>query len=250
MLLKTSQKRSHYWRALLLVAFSFLYSASVLADDMGSGIAAYKNGQFNRAWQILKPLADLGVKEAQRRIGVMYRHGLGVKKNDQAAIKWYRRAAEQGHIRAQNSLGIMYRFGLGVKRNPAEGSKWLLAAAKQGDSKAQENIADMYLKGVGVERDNKEAAKWFTFAAKQGQRKAQLSIGLMTLAGRGVKKSEIKGMEWVQMAAKNGSMKAANALAKAYAEGLFGMNINIEKAKHWYKRAEQAASVSGLKYDQ
>lgn len=88
------------------------------------GMASYRAGDYQTAFQILKPLAEQGNMEAQRRLGIMYRHGKGVAQNDELALKWYRRAAQQGHVLAQNSLGIMYRFGLGVKKNPKQALYW------------------------------------------------------------------------------------------------------------------------------
>ena len=221
------------------------------ADDsaprLQQGLQAYEAKNYPLAWHYLLPLAEKGEPEAQRHIGIMYRHGLGVAKNDAEAIKWYRKAAEQGHVKAQNSLGIMYQFGLGVERDPAEGAKWLLAAAKQGHAKSQENIGLAYLDGNGVEQNDKSAAQWLTRAANQGQMRAQLTLGLLTLAGRGVPESNVQennvqennaqGMRWIEQAAAHGSQQAALALAKAYEQGLYGKRKDAQQARYWYQRA-------------
>jgi TPR repeat protein len=39
---------------------------------------------------------------------MMYDNGEGVLQDDKEAIKWYQKAAEQGHASAQFSLGVMY----------------------------------------------------------------------------------------------------------------------------------------------
>jgi len=41
--------------------------------------------------------ANKGNSAAQNNIGVMYEKGLGVPKNNVKALKWYRKAAEQGN---------------------------------------------------------------------------------------------------------------------------------------------------------
>ena len=46
----------------------------------------------------------------------MYSSGLGVRQDRVEAVRWYRRAAEQGSAQAQNNLGIMYDEGRGVRR--------------------------------------------------------------------------------------------------------------------------------------
>ena len=47
-----------------------------------------------------------------------------------------RAAAEQGHVRAQSSLGVMYYQGEGVQQAYTEAVKWFRRAAEQGDAAA------------------------------------------------------------------------------------------------------------------
>ena len=46
----------------------------------------------------------------------MYDEGRGVPENDTEAVKWYRKAAEQGDASAQYNLGVMYANGWGRSR--------------------------------------------------------------------------------------------------------------------------------------
>jgi TPR repeat protein len=45
-----------------------------------------------------------GDAEAQFDLGWRYAYGYGVKQDDAEAVKWYRKAAEQGHAEAANNL--------------------------------------------------------------------------------------------------------------------------------------------------
>ena len=54
-----------------------------------------------------------------------------VAKNYAEAVKWYRKAAEQGLADAQNNLGRCYFLGDGVPKDYVEGYKWLLLAVAQ-----------------------------------------------------------------------------------------------------------------------
>jgi len=47
------------------------------------------------------------------------------------AMKWYRRAAEQGYALAQNNLGGIYANGLGVRQNNVQAYMWATLAASQ-----------------------------------------------------------------------------------------------------------------------
>jgi TPR repeat protein len=40
-----------------------------------------------------------------------------VKSRPREALKWYRKAIDQGNVGAQNNLGLMYQFGHGVPRD-------------------------------------------------------------------------------------------------------------------------------------
>jgi len=42
-------------------------------------------------------LAQDGQRGAQRMIGVMFCHGLGVKQNDHKAVEWYQKAGVDYH---------------------------------------------------------------------------------------------------------------------------------------------------------
>jgi TPR repeat protein len=84
------------------------------------------------------------------------------------AVKWYRKAAEQGNAQAQDYLAIMYGQGKGVPQDYAEAIQWFKRAAEQGNADAQGNLGWMYGEGNGVPVDYVEAYKWFNLAAAQG----------------------------------------------------------------------------------
>lgn len=54
----------------------------------------------------------------------------------EAAVKWYKRAAEQGHASAQYNLGEMYFKGQGVTQDYTRAYMWWEIAASQGDENA------------------------------------------------------------------------------------------------------------------
>jgi TPR repeat protein len=49
----------------------------------------------------------------------MYDEGRGVPQDDAEAVRWYRKAAEQGDAEAQGKLGVMYANGRGVPNDDA-----------------------------------------------------------------------------------------------------------------------------------
>jgi len=71
--------------------------------------------------------------------------------------RWFRAAAEQGDPYAQFNLGLLYKKGDGVARDDALAATWLRLAAKQGLAFAQNHLGAMYYNGRGVEQDDHEA---------------------------------------------------------------------------------------------
>ena len=68
---------------------------------------AYLRKDYAVAFAGFRPLAALGDPAAQFILGIMYDFGNGVPENDTEAIRWYRRAAEQGNAKAQGMLERM-----------------------------------------------------------------------------------------------------------------------------------------------
>jgi uncharacterized protein len=95
-----------------------------------------------------------------------------VPKNYAEAVKWYRKAADQGFALAQYHLGRMYYIGNGVPKNDAEAVRWFRLAADQGNARAQYVLGLIYAFGKGVPQDYVSAHMWFNLAAAQGYQDA------------------------------------------------------------------------------
>jgi hypothetical protein len=98
--------------------------------------------------------------------------GHGVTQDYKAAVKWFRKYAEQGHPMAQNDLGVMYLKGKGVTQDYKAAVKWFRKSAEQGHADAQNNLGGMYAKGHGVIQDNVYAHMWWNIAASNGNQGA------------------------------------------------------------------------------
>jgi uncharacterized protein len=122
--------------------------------------------------------------------------------------------AETGDARAQFDIGFMHAFGWGVPRDPAEAMKWYRKAADQGLQVAQHFLGIAYANGEGVRPDNAEAARWFARAAAQGFSQSQYMLGIMTVDGRGVPTDLVQGYAYIVMAGKGGVRSAARVVQK------------------------------------
>ena len=70
------------------------------------GLDAYNNEDYDKALNILSPLAEEGNLEAQNTLGLINDEGSGVNQDYKEAVKWYRLAAEQGDAYGQFNLGL------------------------------------------------------------------------------------------------------------------------------------------------
>lgn len=81
--------------------------------------------------------------DGQFSLGVMYAQGRGVSENDFEAVRWYRKAAEQGDAGdagAQANLGSMYAMGDGVPKDMLMAYVWWSLAKAKEESSAIKNI--------------------------------------------------------------------------------------------------------------
>ena len=169
-------------------------------------------------------------------VGFAYFTGYGVTENAAEAVKWFRKAAEQGDATAQYNLGCCYANGEGVAKDPAEAVKWFLMGAEQGDTGSQCGLGWCYDNGAGVPKDSAEAVKWFLKAAEQGDATAQYNLGCCYANGAGVPKDSAEALKWFRKAAEQGNINAQNELARFYSSG---MSENLEEAAKWLRKAAE-----------
>ena len=72
------------------------------------------------------------------KLGFMYVAGEGIPQDSVEALKWFRRAANQGEANAQCFLGLMYFEGRGVPQDFVSAHMWLNFAAASGIEDAAE----------------------------------------------------------------------------------------------------------------
>jgi TPR repeat protein len=77
------------------------------------GVAAYGKHDYALALKEIAPLARAGDAAAAYLMGAMYYTGRGLAQDQEQAVAWFRKAAEQGHPDAQYALGLMYRYHVG-----------------------------------------------------------------------------------------------------------------------------------------
>ena len=186
----------------------------------------------------VRKAAEQGFARAQYDLGLMYQFGRGVERSNEKAVEWYLKAAEQGYADAQYHLGVMYENGIGVEQSYEKAAGWYLKAAEQGYADAQYHLGYMYYYGFGVEESYEKAAEWYLKAAEQGYASAQNNLGFMYQNGTVVAQSDEKAVEWYRKAAEQGDAIAQDNLGFMYQNGT-GVAQSDEKAVEWYRKAAE-----------
>ena len=186
-------------RIITLVAVLFYATiSSAFAGPFDDALAAYKNHEWAKAFELLKPLAELDNSQtavAQLQLAHLYERGNGTPKDLAAAAKWFRKSAERGNVTAEAHLGRLYLLGTGVPKDAAQTARWSMKAASQGNAIGQANLGYMAL-----DSDPAGAASWFKKAADQGDASAMLALAVQYEQGRGVAKDLVQARKWYALA--------------------------------------------------
>jgi len=153
----------------------------------------------------LKAKAKSGDAVALYNLGSFYdnKESKGKRKtrDNQQAVYWYTKAAEQGLANAQFDLGRMYVTGKGVTQDVELGVAWQLKAAEQGLANAQFAIGKRYFLGVGLVQDHQQAQLMILKAAEQGLVGAQSQLGMIYFQGNeGIPRDLVQAHKWFNIA--------------------------------------------------
>lgn len=191
-------------RLIALLLMSLGLSLPVLADEeapaFDSGDVLNWLGDVGtrgsaEAQYVLVDMAIQGDPRAQYTLGKMYSEGIGVFRDPEQAVKWFRRAAAQGHVGALSSLQLM---------------------AEQDDAAASLALGELYRAGAGVEQDDFKALRHFRSAAAQEQPEALYALGRMHRLGAAVARDEIGAVALYRQAAERGMLAVGRALGGAH----------------------------------
>ena len=144
---------------------------------IAEGDAAYKAGDYKKAFKSYSIAAGTGDPEAQYKLGYnCCIKGRGTKVNMQEGMTLLVQSAENGYTKAQLDLAACYCEGYGVKHDWKEAVKWFRKAAEKNSENAQMNLGICYEQGYGVEKNIQTAKMWYGKAAKNGNKDAAESL--------------------------------------------------------------------------
>lgn len=237
---------------------------------------AFQRGLYITALNLALPRARDGDAAAQTLAAEILSRGLGVRRDEAEAAKWYQSAAEQNVPEAQFQYALMLLDGRYVGKDADQAFALMEEAANSGNRYAQFNFAQLLLDRARSGDDEKRAGEYFEQAARSGLPDAQFAMAQLHANGSGGRKQDLAvarrwlelaaranfdtaqveygtwlvegrggppdaptGFQWVQRAAQSGNVAAQSRLAKLHYLGL-GTDPDAELAAAWYILARRA----------
>jgi len=108
---------------------------------------------------------------ASAKLGYFYHIGIGVKKNINTAISFYKIAVKKGNVMAINNLAVCYQKEESVKDINLAIHFYKLAIEK-GNAIAMKNLGICYESGIGVEKHINTAMRLYSMAFEKGNEEA------------------------------------------------------------------------------
>ena len=235
--------------------FQYAYSFLSSEDPQGGKNSSARPSEAAKWYQ---KAADQQVPEAQYYLGVAYKNGKGLPKDDTLAMKWLLAADSNGCKLADDDLGVLqylgdcFSYGRGVEVDAAKAVGMYLKAAENGDTKSQLALGKCYYDGTGLEKNDSKSFAWYQRAAEQGDCDAIMALGAFYASGIVVDKNEKEALKWFQKAADADFPAGAYWVAVCYANGT-GVTADQKESLKWcLKAAEQglpmAQFVAGATY--
>ena len=242
---------------------------------------AYQRGLYLTALALAEPLANLGDPAAQTLLGEIYSRGLGVKRDEKEAARWYEAAAKAGSAEGQFRYALLlldgrsvpqdlakardlmklaadagiplaaYNFGqMLIQASPtggfAEARPYFEMSAKAGVADSQYAMSQLYAYGRGIAApDLPTARRWLLAAATNGHDTAQIELGIWLINGKGGPSSAGDGARWLRRAAGHGNPIAMNRIAHLYKDGI-GVVADKAEAAKWSVLAKRADNTDAV----
>ena len=199
--------------------------------------------------------ANAGYARAQAAVAALIDRGAvpeGLTGDDQSALAWMTKAANQGDDEAQYQLGQYYESGRYADRDVAQAVQWYGKAADKGNIRATVALADLYMDGNQVQRDTDRALELYRKAAYADDEKAEVALGAAYYDGKVAGKDYGQAAKYYEMATHHCNHAAQFRLGFLYQTGQ-GVGHDDGKAAELYgqsaKWQSSAAYNLGVMYE-
>ena len=109
-----------------IIALGLLSLSSMsFSGDFYDAYEAATSEEYTKAAKLWHSLALKGNADAQFNLAMVYHSGAAGPLNEKEAVKWYKKAADNGQIQAQEYLAVGYREGwFGLEKDLTKAEYW------------------------------------------------------------------------------------------------------------------------------
>jgi len=159
-------------RAFVLSILFFITSSAfflklVFASDYEKAFRALNKGDYEKAAYFLSFYASNGDAIAQYNMGLLYRDGLGVEKNQKMSLSWLILAAQQDHMLANYAVAKIIHKGSTNNVSLDQALEFYKQAAFLGHAVSPIDIGQIYFVRNESPRDLIRAFVWWSLAAER-----------------------------------------------------------------------------------
>lgn len=232
------------------IIFAFFLAFSALAhaydDEIDIAFNNLTSGNYDVAFNILKPKAEAGDSVAQVTLGKMYHLGSGVPVDKVEAFKWYQLSSNQGDPIGDYNLALMYMNGDGVNKNVQKAFELFKKSAAQNFSESQYELGQLYQDGYYssafiIKQDNVKAADSYKMAVENNNTKAMYKLSMLHFFGKGVPQDYNEAIRLAKIASDSGDNAGRVLLATYYNDGI-ATPKNTNEALRLYLLAAEAGN--------
>lgn len=216
-------------------------SSSLLSAHIGRNCSIYPKGLFEAERRRFRKKDGL----AAFSLGMMYKEGVGLKKDYQKVFKYWSLGSKFGNVYAMTGLAFCYRDGMGVKKDPYLERYWYEKAASGGHRIAQCSLAVGLMDGKVGKRDPERAFQLFVKSASQDNEQAMFNLGVCYSKGDGVDVDLALSQHWFYRAAEHKHGSAMYSIARRFHKGEY-VTKDIDQAVRWYEAAAEVQVAEAM----
>lgn len=94
---------------LLVLSILIIFTEAAWGNYYEKGLDAQRKDDYRTAYQEWLVGAENGDSACMNALGVLYEQGKGIAQDDNAAFRWYKKAADLGHAEGQYNVGRFYK---------------------------------------------------------------------------------------------------------------------------------------------
>ena len=174
--------------------------------------------------------AKKGDVDSQYKLASMYQFGSGISMDHKEAIKWYKKASDQGHSSALSMLKNLKDTEESYE--PLDEEFDLARESERLARQREEEEAGLSIEEL-KEREKELEKKEMHVDAENGDLSAQSNLATDYFLDQ----EPTKAFKWALLASKQGDAVSQHTLGMLYKEGFSGQKQNIKEAVKWLTKS-------------